>query len=58
MLEDVQGVWIKATQSDSSCAGMRVWDALLNLAVALLVTTKWTSGEGGEVCLVNEKLFS
>lgn len=48
MLEDVQGVWIKATQSDSSCAGMRVWDALLNLAVALLVTTKWTSGEGGK----------
>lgn len=23
--------WIKATQSDSSCAGLHVWDALLKL---------------------------
>lgn len=31
MLEDIQGVWIKATHSDSSCAGLHVWDALLKL---------------------------
>lgn len=35
MLEDILGVWIKATHS-----GLHVWDAL---AVLLLITTRWTS---------------
>lgn len=53
--------WITAIQSDSSRAGLCVWDALLNLGSHTQgVTTRWMRGKDKtrKSVSVNEKLFS
>lgn len=60
-LDLLKKTWIKATQSDSSRAGLRVWDALLKLGSLTLSNYKVDKAGGKKqkaVCLVNEKLFS